>query len=417
MTCVRSHNRPELHGENSMKRHKLAWLLAACVASLMVSACGGSDPDYVGTGLTPGFVPGAGIAPPRFAYVAHSTSNNLSGYTVNPTTGELTSMGLTWVTGDAPVSIAVDPLVRFAYVANSGDNNISIFSIGDPSGVLTSDVAGAPVAAGNRPMSVVVDPQGRYVYVANAGDDTVSAYSRDSSGLITSVTGSPFSAGGNEPTSVVVDPSGKFVYVANFVSNTIAIFSIDTASSASNTPGALTSLGVQVTDAAPMTLAIGTVTTSGGPVSVLYVANFGTDRVSSFSINSSTGALTYLGAVASAPNTSPTSVAAEPNGKFVYSSHLQQSTLSTYKVTQAVGPTTGQLTWQPGLGATLPPSSDPYSLAADPSGKFVYTVHSQDGKVSGYKITSGTGALVAIRALPFDAEAGTSGAKFILITK
>ncbi|RZL03856.1 MAG: hypothetical protein EOP36_03195 [Rubrivivax sp.] len=400
-----------------MRKHHFAWLLAAGSTTLALVACGGNEPNY-GTPATvdPGFIPGAGIAPPRFAYVANFTSNNVSGYTVNPTDGKLTNMGLSWATGNGPVSIATDPLVKFAYVANSDDDNISVFSIADPSGVLTA-VAGAPIAAGDRPMSVAVDPQGRYVYVANAGDNTVSAYVRDtSSGLMNGVTGSPFSAGGTEPTSVTVDPSGKFVYVANFVSNTIAIFSIDSASSASHTPGALTSVGVIATDAAPTSITIGVVEGASTKSYVAYVANFGNDRVTAYGVNTTTGALTLLGAVAASPNTSPTSVAAEPNGKFVYVSHLQQSTVSTYKVTQT-GSSTGALTLQAAAGATLPATTYPYSVAADPSGKFIYTVHSSDGKVSAYQIASGTGALTAITGSPFDAEAGTSGAKFILITK
>jgi YVTN family beta-propeller protein len=44
-------------------------------------------------------------------------------------------------------------------------------------------------------------------------------------------------AAGQFPTSVAVHPSGKFVYVTNFGSNTVSMYSIDA------TTGALTLIG------------------------------------------------------------------------------------------------------------------------------------------------------------------------------
>lgn len=419
ITCVKSHNRPEIHGGHSMKRHRLAWLLAAGVASLMAVACGGGDPDYVGDEPTPGFVPGEGIAPPRFAYVVHSNSDSVSGYTVDPADGKLTTMGVgsPWLTGSTPTCIAVDPLVKYAYVANSGSNNLSIFSISDPSGVLVS--AALPVATGSQPKSVVVDPQGRYVYVANSGSNTISAFTRSAvTGLLTPITGSPFalpSSADIAPWSVAVDPSGKFVYVANRGAtpspSTISMFTIDTASTGSLVAGALTAVGSIAAGARPNLI---TVSPSGRQV---YVSNETGDSVMVYEIaNTITGGLAYKGFV-STPGSTPTGVAIEPNNKFAYTSNRSDNTIRAYAIFPGGG-SQGLLTEISGGGVTVtsPPNPGPTSVAADPSGKFLYSTLLAGGGVAAYEINATTGVLTMVEDSPFD-DSGATQSDFILITK
>lgn len=409
-----------------MKRHRLAWLLAAGVASLMAVACGGSDPDYVGGEPTPGFVPGEGIAPPRFAYVANYGTGNVSGFTVNPTSGVLTPIagaGSPWATGTNPKSIAVDPAVKFAYVANNGSNNVSIFSIGS-TGALTNIGSASPVAAGSQPSAVAVDPLGRYVYVANgnAAASTISAYTMDSStGQLTPIAGSPFSATGISPASIAIDPTGKFVYVANFGSNTlpgsISIYSIDTGTTG-GVPGALIAQGTITTTVDSPTSIVVTASAAG---TFAYVANFGNDSVTSYSVNPSNGALTSTNpGIALSGGTAPTSVAAEPNGKFVYVTNLSMPSngnVAAFGIQQAIT-NGGALTALSGASATSTlTGGGPYSVAADPSGKFIYAIQSTNNQIAAFTINATTGALTPITGL-FETEDGsTSDARFILITK
>lgn len=404
-----------------MKTHKLAWLLATGVASFLVVACGGNDPNYGATAaVVPGFVPGAGIAPPRFAYVVHSNDASVSGYTVNATDGTLTTMsaGTPWATGLSPICIAVDPLVKYAYVANSGSDTLSIYSIADPTGVLTS--AALPVSTGSQPKSVAVDPQGRYVFVANSGDNTVSAYTRSAStGLLTQVAGSPFAmpslSADIAPWSVVVEPSGKFVYVANHGTtsspSTISMFSIDTASTGSLVPGALTSLGSIAGGARPNLI---TVSPSGKQA---YVSNETGDSVMVYDLNLTTGLLAYKGVV-SMPGSTPTGVAIEPNNKYAYVSNRSNDTIGAYSIAQSGG-SIGVMTFISSTTVTAPPLQTPpgpTSIAADPSGKFVYSTLLNGGGVAAYKITAGTGALTLVTGSPFN-DLGAARSDFILVTK
>jgi YVTN family beta-propeller protein len=72
----------------------------------------------------------------KFAYVTNFGSNDVSMYTINATTGALTSIG-TIAAGSTPTSIAIHPSGRFAYVTNSGSNDVSMYSIDSASGALT----------------------------------------------------------------------------------------------------------------------------------------------------------------------------------------------------------------------------------------------------------------------------------------
>src|SRR5260370_26938732 len=91
---------------------------------------------------------------PKFAYVANDNSSNVSAYTIDHTTGALTSVpGSPFAAGSLPFSVAVDSSGKFAYVANFASNNVSAYTIDRTTGAL-SPVPGSPFAAGTNPFSV-----------------------------------------------------------------------------------------------------------------------------------------------------------------------------------------------------------------------------------------------------------------------
>ena len=93
-------------------------------------------------------------------------------YTINATTGVLTSIG-TIAAGTNPVSVTVDPSGKFAYVTNSSTNDVSMYTINATTGALTSI---GTIAAGTDPVSVAVDPSGKFAYVTNSDSNDVSMY-------------------------------------------------------------------------------------------------------------------------------------------------------------------------------------------------------------------------------------------------
>jgi YVTN family beta-propeller protein len=298
--------------------------------------------------------------------------------------------------GAAPQSIAVDRSGKFAYVANLGCEsafgNVSMYTIDPNTGVLTS--IGPPVVPDDEgARSVAVDPSGKFAYVANWGEgDTagsIATYTiNGTTGALTS-TGTIFAGcpglgcGLLGPWSVVVDPSGKFVYVANeagFSPTTVAMFTID------STTGALTSIG---TIAAGTDINGGTVHTSvaADPArNFVYATNPGSNDVSMYSIDTTTGALMSLGPIIA--GTGPASVAVDPTGKFAYVANSGSNDVSMYTLDSA----TGTLT----LIGSVAAGSSPSSIAIHPSGKFAYVANSGSNDISMYSIDGATGALTLV---------------------
>ena len=61
----------------------------------------------------------------------------------------------------------------FAYVPNHGSNTVSAYTIDATTGALTS-VAGSPFATGTGPFAVAVSPNGQFVDVVKGNDNTIS---------------------------------------------------------------------------------------------------------------------------------------------------------------------------------------------------------------------------------------------------
>jgi 6-phosphogluconolactonase (cycloisomerase 2 family) len=333
----------------------------------------------------------------NFAYVAsQGCSGGVGGfvsmYTINPTTGALTSIGPPVSTNDVGTdSVTIDPLGKFAYVANEGlydtDGSVSAYSIDPTTGVLMSTSGGI---SGNSPefccfTAVAVHPSDKFAYVAN-GDSfprSVSMYTiNGASGALTHF--GTIAAEGF-PTSVVVDPSGQFVYVAAETdfglpgAGSVSMYAINA------TTGALTSLG---------TIATGTMIAESSSNSIVvdptgafaYVTNSGSNNVSMYSINGTTGVLTSAGTIDA--GTTPLSVAVDPTGKFAYVTNFNSNDVSMY----TINATTGALT----SAGTIATGQFPTSIAVHPSGNFAYVTNSGSNDVSMYSIDGATGALTLI---------------------
>lgn len=332
---------------------------------------------------------------PRYAYVANSTDNTVSGYIVDDVTGQLRPNGYVFVGANtSPRSVTVDPSGRFAYVANGGNGStvpgsVSTYTIGT-NGRLTS--VPPTVAAGNAPGSVTVDPSGLHAYVTNTpNSDDVTVYDIDLlTGALTRV---PCLGGlanancsgsnllnyttGTNPTSISVAPAGQYAYVAH--GSGVSGYSIDLY-------GALTSLGASTTAG-----------TNPNSVSIdpsgkfLYVANGSSTNVSGYTISSLTGALTGFGAVAAGSN--PRSVTVDPYGNYAYVANygtgLASSTVSAYTIDATFGTLAS-------LGSLVTGGNGPSSVIVDPSGKFAYVANDKSADISGYTIDTVTvpGALI-----------------------
>ena len=146
---------------------------------------------------------------------------SISAFAIDSVTGALTVVpGSPFPTAPALISgqvpgansVTVDPARKFLYAAINQGNDISGYSINASTGALTP-ISGSPFSSGSVPMTVRVDPTGRYAYATNAYSNDISAYSIDSgTGALTPIAGSPFSSGGSFPSGLAIDPSGAFLF-------------------------------------------------------------------------------------------------------------------------------------------------------------------------------------------------------------
>jgi YVTN family beta-propeller protein len=266
--------------------------------------------------LDGGDYPGSVTVAPsgKFVYVTNSGDvwdpdyGSVAMYTVDATTGALTSTGA--INGNCPglcfpAAVVVDPSGKFAYVASGGGGfpyNVEMYTINATSGALTSI---GSIAAGTDPVAVAVDPSGKFAYVANenfGSAGNVSMYAINATtGALTSI---GTIAAGTGPASVALDPAGKFAYVTDSGSNDVSMYSIDA------TTGALESIGTIAAGTDPVSIAVD----PAGKFA--YVADSGSNDVSMYSIDSTTGSLTLMGMIAA--GLSPTSIAMHPSGNFAY---------------------------------------------------------------------------------------------------
>jgi 6-phosphogluconolactonase (cycloisomerase 2 family) len=333
----------------------------------------------------------------KFLYIPNFNDNTISGFTVSKTTGALTAIaGSPFAAGDTgPTADVVSPSGKYLFVANASTNNAgsnSVFGINSTTGALTA-ITGSPFPGSGAGSGLVVDPAGRSLYEASTG---INAYSiNQSTGALTKISGSPYAtpAAAN---GVTVDPTGAFLYASIFGNLTTTQTAPDVITYAINaTTGALTRLGSQGVDGNQgESLAIST-----GPKPVTYTPKFayatnqGSQNISEYTINGTTGALTAVSSSPLSDANGPQFIAATPSGTFVYTGNAN-NTISEYKVNTA----TGALTLVSGSPITGFGSVN--SLVVDPTSSFLLVLDTTNQVIDSYSISPASGVLTFLNSSP-----------------
>jgi 6-phosphogluconolactonase len=295
---------------------------------------------------------------------------------------------------------------RFVFAANftggTGTGTVSSFTVNSSSGALTA--LNTSFNAGTGPTGIASDPKGKFVFVANQGGG-VSAFTVDrtttsSAGTLTAITNSPFPTGTN-PVSVVVDPKANFIYVANGGSNDISAYTMDSSS------GNLTAFA-------------STISLAGTPKQVridpngrfLYAA-LGTVGVQVFKINAD-GTLTSVTTVAPAPCAGASDVAVDPDTRFAYIADGNTG-ICAYAINANSG----------GLSlinqSIIPSATKPVALVVNPNGKQLFVVNNGANNVSAFTLNV-DGTVTAVSSSPFASGAQPSAIavdpseKFVYVT-
>ena len=217
---------------------------------------------------------------------------------------------------------------EFLFVANSAADSISAYSIDPTSGTLFS--VGPPVAANLGPSAIAGTIDKKYLYVSNSRSNDVSAFAY---GALTTVPGSPFAAG-TSPRAVAVFTSTacnsrgghcrdiENLYVANSGSDTVSAYQIDQSTGVPHP----SSLAPYATGTGPSAMAVG----PGAPFTpFLYIANSGSNDISAFLIDGFSGSLRSVVGSPFPTNGNVSSLAFGAGNAFLYPPGSSDGTVGT----------------------------------------------------------------------------------------
>ena len=133
-----------------------------------------------------------------------------------------------------------------------------------------------------------------------------------------------------------------------------------------------------------------------------YVANYGSNTISGYSIDAASGALTAIPGSPFAAGQGPQDIGISPDGRFVYAVNYQDNTVWTYAANAATGALVA-------TGNTAATGNSPWAIAIDPTGSYAYVTDSMDNTVSAYAIDAATGALSELSSSPYVTEVEPEG--------
>jgi 6-phosphogluconolactonase len=359
---------------------------ALIVLSLLLAGCGGgqsvscASPAGANCPVNPG---------PEFLY---ATSNGSGGqiltFTVDHKTGALGAPAA--IPGPALSSGITSAQNQFLYVSDTQNGAVDAFSINQTTGALTT-VPGSPFSlGGNPPLDPLWLVAGTDLYAT--GFTGTTGFTIASNGALTPVVGSPFSGGASGQAALGqsnTTPINYFLYATNYIdpNGTISAFKVDPAS------GILTPIPGNFTTgsfAGPDGIVFdGTL----GPF--VFVALNTADKIAAFSVDPTTGALTPVPGSPFDAGISPVFLALSASQNFLYAMNFSDSSISGYTIAS-----NGALTQVPGSPFVL--KDTPGDIAAT-GGNFLYVTLPTSNSILGFSIAA-NGGLSPLAGSPFSAS-------------
>jgi len=431
---------------NTEQRRILATLI-----SLSLCACGGGggggtsqssinqpvSSQPVSSGSSPNPVPTISTLFPSCAPAGEQFINGVNnqltviGPYPTPPPGFVAGSVVRWNGSDRPTtyqptsptgaSNAVTAQISASDIAAVGTAVVTLFNPA-PGGGSSNSLTFTITPGAVDPLSIAVDPAGKFAYVLNGGcyggiGGYLSMYTiNPAAGAMASIGPPVWTYDGDSPGSMAVDPSGKFVYVANPGDpwspdyGSVSMYSINA------TTGALTYTGMLSGNCPGLCFPSSVAVDPSGKFA--YVASGGADfpfNVEMYTIDATTGALASIGTIAAGGY--PQAVAVDPAGKFIYVATAGATAGSPGSVSMyAINAMTGALT----STGTIAAGEDPVAVAVAPAGRFAYVANSGSDDVSMYTIDATTGAFASMGTIaagtdPVSVAVDPAG-KFVYVT-
>jgi 6-phosphogluconolactonase len=275
-----------------------------------------------------------------------------------------------------------------AYVANAESKDIFVFDMDRRSGAL-SLVERVPVPGTNLPsptsLPMAVSPDRRFLYAAlRSPPFAASSFGIDaSSGRLSHLATTPLLCA---MAYIVIDRSGQFLLAASYTDARLAIYPIDSA-------GRIEGRTMQVTPTGPNAHCV----VVDAANRFAYSAVLGADHVMQLVFDPGMGTLgpNTPSTVTTRARSGPRHLAFHPTGRFIYLLNQTDATIVAYRIEPGSG----------GLSeietvATLPAHFLGEANAADihvtPDGRFLYASERQTSTLTGFRIDSANGFLAPI---------------------
>jgi 6-phosphogluconolactonase (cycloisomerase 2 family) len=297
---------------------------------------------------------------------------------------------------------------HYVYATLPAANQLLAYREDPNSGVLI-EIAGSPYPVGDGAHSVVLHPSGKFLYVSNPGqlEDDISLFLIATDGSLTEVTPrTSIGPNASQPQLLAIDPAGAFLYVMNTGSNNISVFSID---SSSGTLAQVANSPVQI-GLPPLNMQL---TPSGN---YLYVTTGGNPDGFIFGYSVSAGVLTPLPFPnpISSDGINPNGLAIDPSGSFLYAANTSSPSISIFAI-GASGTPPGSLS--PVTGSPLADTyAAPIALTLDPKGTVLYVANQGSNNVAVYSISSSTGLPTVLTSSTNTGAFFTEGSPSFLVT-
>ena len=197
-------------------------------------------------------------------FTSGTQDNTTNVYSIDPTTGNLNSVGSAGGGTETGRSIAIDPEGRFYFNGWGFIEGFINSGVISPVDGTSNGTLSLNLGVENFPSAMLVDGSGKFLYVSQQGG--VFVYSIDqTSGALTLIPGGPlalnFSAG-----SAVADPMGPYIYAVT--GNALKGFQVDPVT------GGLTSVTTVASGGQAITISGQPVQAASGPVAVLFPPSF-----------------------------------------------------------------------------------------------------------------------------------------------
>jgi len=362
-----------------IRKNLLGGIAAAALAASLLLLCAGIAASAGGKSY--------------FVYVGTFTaasSKGIYGFRFSPSTGEAVSLGLVAETAN-PSWLVATPNQRFLYSTNEHPgktepgNTITAYAIDPKTGQLT--LLNKVSSKGVGPCHLSLDRTGKILIAANFGSGNIATFPIQPDGRVGEASGfmqdhgssiDPQRQGGPHAHGTVTSRDNRFLMVADLGADRIFSYRLNHSTGAlepNDTPAAILPPG-----RAPRHMAF--------HPSGKYMYLVSDKGLSTFAYDSAHGTLKELQTLAlpdgSAGQSTYSEVQVDRAGRFVYDANRKDASIGVF----AVNPATGTLTT---IQRVPTGGKTPRSFSLDPDGKYLFTANEGSGSVSIFRVDTTTG--------------------------